>query len=377
MKKKIKVFTILGTRPEVIKLAPVIHELSKHKKKITSRVVLTGQHRKMVDQFLKLFRIKPDYDLDIMARNQTLFDVSSRCLIRFSKVLVKEKPDLILVEGDTTSAFIASLAAFYLKIPTGHIEAGLRTFDKYRPFPEEINRQLISVVADLHFAPTKRAENNLLREHINPKKIYLTGNTVIDSLYSIAGKKYALKDDVLKKIDFDKKKVILVTAHRRESFGGPFKEICKAIRAISELKDVEIIYPVHLNPNVQKPVNNILRGRKNIHLLKPLDYETFVLLLRKCYFVLSDSGGVQEEAPAFNKPILVMREVTERQEGVEAGVARLIGMDSSRIVKEVRKLLNSRDAYAKMSKSVNPYGDGKASKRIVKAIIDNFQNSRD
>ncbi|MFH1093774.1 MAG: UDP-N-acetylglucosamine 2-epimerase (non-hydrolyzing) [Candidatus Omnitrophota bacterium] len=375
MKKKIKVFTILGTRPEVIKLAPVIHELNKHKKEIESRVVLTGQHRKMVDQFLNLFRIKPDYDLDIMTRNQTLFDVSSRCLIRFSKVLEKEKPDLILVEGDTTSAFIASLAAFYLKIPTGHVEAGLRTFDKYRPFPEEINRQLISVVADLHFAPTKRAKNNLLREHVNPKKIYLTGNTVIDSLYSVASKKYALKDEMLKKIDFEKKKVILVTAHRRESFGGPFQEICKAIRAISEFKDVEILYPVHLNPNVQQPVNNILRGKQNIHLLKPLDYETFVFLLRKCYFVLSDSGGVQEEAPAFNKPILVMREVTERQEGVEAGVARLIGMNSSRIVKEVSKLLNSRTAYAKMSKSANPYGDGKASKRIVKAIIDNFKNS--
>ena len=198
MKKKIKVFTILGTRPEVIKLAPVIQELSKHKKKIVSRVVLTGQHRKMVDQFLKLFRIKPDYDLDIMKKDQTLFDVSSRCLIRFSKVLEKEKPDLILVEGDTNSAFIAALAAFYLKIPTGHVEAGLRTFDKYRPFPEEINRQLISVVSDLHFAPTQRAKNNLLREHINPKKIYLTGNTVIDSLYSIAGRKYTLKDEVLK-----------------------------------------------------------------------------------------------------------------------------------------------------------------------------------
>ncbi|MCK4993539.1 MAG: UDP-N-acetylglucosamine 2-epimerase (non-hydrolyzing) [Candidatus Omnitrophica bacterium] len=375
MKKKMKVFTILGTRPEVIKLAPVIHQLKLHKKQIVSKVVLTGQHRKMADQFLKLFGIKPDYDLNIMMKNQTLVDVSTRCLIRFSKVLVKEKPDLILVQGDTTSAFIASLAAFYLKIPTGHVEAGLRTFDKYRPFPEEINRQLISVVADFHFAPTKRAKSNLLREHINPKKIYLTGNTVVDSLYSIAGKKYTLRNEILKKIDLDNKKVILVTAHRRESFGGPFKAICKAIKEISEFKDVEIIYPVHLNPNVQKPVNNLLQGRKNIHLLDPLDYETFVFLLRKCYFVLSDSGGVQEESPAFNKPILVMREVTERQEGVEAGVARLIGMDSSRIVKEARKLLNSNAQYAKMSKSASPYGDGTASKQIVEAIIENFKKS--
>ncbi len=373
MKGKIKVFTIMGTRPEVIKLAPVIQELNRHKKSIASKVVLTGQHRKMVDQFLKLFKINPDYDLNIMMKNQTLVDVSTRCLIRFSKVIEKERPDLILVQGDTTSAFIASLAAFYLKIPTGHVEAGLRTFDKYRPFPEEINRQLISVVSDLHFAPTKRAKSNLLREHINPKKIYLTGNTVVDSLYSIAGRKYTVKDKLLKKIDFDNKKVVLVTAHRRESFGGPFKAICKAIKEISEFKDVEIIYPVHLNPNVQKPVNDILKGRKNIHLLKPLDYETFVFLLRKCYFVLSDSGGVQEEAPAFNKPILVMREVTERQEGVEAGVARLIGMDAKRIVKEAQKLLNSKAIYAKMSRSASPYGDGTASKQIVKAIIANFK----
>lgn len=372
MKKKIKVFTILGTRPEVIKLAPVIHELNRHKKKIESKIVLTGQHRKMVDQFLRLFRIKPDYDLDIMKKNQTLFDVSSRCLIRFSKVLEKERPDLILVEGDTTSAFIASLAAFYLKIPTGHVEAGLRTFDKYRPFPEEINRQLISVISDLHFAPTKRAKNNLLKEGINPKKIFLTGNPVVDSLYSIASEKYKIADKQLKTIDFKNKKVILITAHRRESFGGPFKEICKAIRDISEFKDVELIYPVHLNPNVQRPVKNILKGKRNIHLLKPLNYETFVFLLKNCYFVLSDSGGVQEEAPAFNKPILVMREVTERQEGIETGIARLIGMNSKRIVQEAKKLLSVPAAYAKMSKSGNPYGDGKASQRIVKAMLRYF-----
>ncbi|MBI4844944.1 MAG: UDP-N-acetylglucosamine 2-epimerase (non-hydrolyzing) [Candidatus Omnitrophica bacterium] len=367
--KKLKVFTVLGTRPEVIKLAPVINELEKHKEKINSKVILTGQHRSMVDQFLKLFNIKPDYDLDIMLKNQTLFDVSSRCLLRLAKILEKERPDLILVEGDTTTAFMAALAGFYLKIPTGHVEAGLRTFDKYRPFPEEINRQLLTVVADLHFAPTKKAVGNLRREGIDPKRIYMTGNTVVDALYSISSRKYILKNELLNNIDFKNKKVILVTAHRRESFGGPMLSICKAIRQIADDPDVELIYPVHLNPNVQKPVNKILSGKKNIHLLDPLDYQTFVYLLRKCYLVLTDSGGVQEEAPAFGKPLIVMREVTERQEGVEAGVAKLVGMDSKRIVQEVEKLLKSPDSYKKMSRAGNPYGDGKASKRIVRAIL--------
>jgi UDP-N-acetylglucosamine 2-epimerase (non-hydrolysing) len=370
---KLKIMTIMGTRPEVIKLAPVVAELAKHKKEIISKVVLTGQHRKMVEPFIDLFKIKPDYDLNIMLKNQTLVDVTSRCLIRLSNVLANEKPDLILVQGDTTTAFISSLAAFYLKIPTGHVEAGLRTFDKYRPFPEEINRQLLSVVADIHFAPTKRAEENLLREKIDPKRIFLTGNTVIDSLYSIAKRKISIKNNLLNKIDFKHKKLILVTAHRRESFGEPFKEICKAISEIAKIKDVEIIYPVHLNPSVQKPVKEILQGQKNIHLLKPLDYETFVFLLQNCYFVLSDSGGVQEEAPAFKKPILVMREVTERQEGVEAGVAKLIGMDSKRIVKEVKQLLTSEATYKNMSKASNPYGDGTAAEKIVKAILDNYK----
>ncbi|MFH1061459.1 MAG: UDP-N-acetylglucosamine 2-epimerase (non-hydrolyzing) [Candidatus Omnitrophota bacterium] len=369
---KIKIMTILGTRPEVIKLAPVVHELAKHKKQINSIVVLTGQHRKMVDQFLSLFKIKPDYDLNIMIKNQTLIDVSSRCLERLSKILEKEKPNLILVEGDTTTAFIASLAGFYLKIPTGHVEAGLRTFDKYRPFPEEINRQLMSVLADMHFAPTKKARQNLLNEKINPKKIFLTGNPVIDALHYLAKQKKIISP-LVKKIDFINKKVILVTAHRRESFGKPFNQICQAIKQIAKLADVEIVYPVHLNPNVQSPVNQMLSGLRNVHLLKPLDYQSFVYVLKNCFFVLSDSGGVQEEAPAFNKPILVMREVTERQEGVEAGVAKLVGMDAKNIVKHVKLLLNSDSAYQKMAKSANPYGDGSAARRIVKAIIEEYR----
>ncbi len=371
--KKIKVLTVLGTRPETIKLAPVINELKKHKATIISKVVLTGQHRKMVHQFLELFKINPDYDLDIMLKNQSLVDVTQRTLVRLSKVLEKEQPNLIIVQGDTTTAFISSVCAFYYKIPTGHVEAGLRTYNKYKPFPEEINRQLLSVVAELHFAPTKRAKNNLLKEGISAKKIFLTGNTVTDALYSIASRKHVFDDAQLKKIDFKNKKVILVTAHRRESFGGPFKEICQSINKIAEFPEVEIIYPVHLNPNVQGPVNKLLSNKKNIHLLKPLEYKTFVNILKNCYMVLSDSGGVQEEAPSFGKPILVMREVTERPEGVESGVARLVGMNAQRIVKETKKLLFSQDTYKKMSSAVNPYGDGRAAARIVKAVKRNFK----
>lgn len=369
---KIKIVTILGTRPEVIKLAPVIKKLENFKSKIISKVIFTGQHRKMANQFLDLFGVDPDYDLDIMLENQTLFDISSHCLLRLSYILKKENPDLILIEGDTTTAFISALCAFYLKIPTGHVEAGLRTYDKYRPYPEEVNRRLISAIADLHFAPTKKAKENLLCENVNPKKIYLTGNTIIDALYSIADRKHIFKNGQLRKVNFKDKKVVLVTAHRRESFGSPLKAICQAIRKISEFPDIEIIYPVHLNPNVQKPVDKILKNKKNIHLLKPLDYESFIHVLKQCYLVLTDSGGVQEEAPAFGKPILVMREVTERPEGVEAGIAHLTGMNLDRIVKEVKRLLFSKIAYKNMAKVINPYGDGRASGRIVNAILKKF-----
>jgi UDP-N-acetylglucosamine 2-epimerase (non-hydrolysing) len=366
-KKRLKIITIMGTRPEVVKLAPVVHELERQKKFFQSKVILTGQHRKMVDQFLEIFRLKPDYDLNIMKKNQTLIDVSGRCLDRLSKVLIKERPDLILVEGDTTTAFIACLCAFYLKIPIGHVEAGLRTFDKMRPFPEEINRQMMTVLSQLHFAPTKLARQNLLNEQIDPKTIFLTGNPVIDALHYAAKKKVNIIP-AIKKIDFKAKKVILVTAHRRESFGLPFQQICQAIKQIARFEDVEIIYPVHLNPNVQSPVKKFLSGLPNVHLIGPLDYASFVYILKNCYFVLSDSGGVQEEAPAFNKPILVMREVTERQEGVKAGVAKLVGMDTKNIVKNAENLLFSPKAYSMMSKKEHPYGDGKAAVKIVSAI---------
>ncbi len=370
--KKIKVITIVGTRPEVIKLAPVIAEFKKHSDVFSSKVILTGQHRSMVDQFLLLFSLRPDYDLDIMRPDQTLNQVAVRCLERLDPVLKKEKPDLILVEGDTTTAFIAGFGAFNLKIPVGHVEAGLRTNDKFRPFPEEMNRCLLSVIAALHFAPTTEAAKNLISEGIEKKRVVVTGNTVVDALKFMAAKKPQPSVSELKKLDFRHKKVILVTAHRRESFGAPLMAICRALKEIAADPTVEIVYPVHLNPNVRKPVQRILGKQANIHLLSPLDYPTLVFLLMNCYLVLTDSGGIQEEAPTFGKPLLVMREVTERPEGVKAGVARLVGMDADRIVRETRTLLTSGSRYKSMARRVYPYGDGKAARRIVQAVRKTF-----
>lgn len=367
--KKLKVISIFGTRPEVIKSAPVVKELRKHKKEIESKVIISAQHRKMVDQFLELFDIRPDFDLNIMRPNQTIFDVTGRCLKKLEDILRREKPHLVLVQGDTTTAFAASLAAYYLKTPVGHIEAGLRTKDKYRPFPEEMNRRLIDAIGDLHFAPTDIPKKNLLKEGVNSKSIFVTGNTVIDSLLDIAKRKYQFKDAFLKRFVSKKKRIILVTAHRRESFGKPLKSICEALREIARSFDVEIIYPVHLNPNVQKTVRRILIGVKNIHLIEPLEYEPFVHLMEKSYIILTDSGGIQEEAPSLGKPVLVMREVTERPEGIKAGTAKLVGMNKRKIVSETSKLLISKAAYNKMAKAVNPYGDGKAAKRIVRIIL--------
>ncbi len=370
MPRKLKVISVFGTRPEVIKSAPVVKELRRHPDSIESKVIISAQHRKMVDQFLELFNIRADFDLNIMRPNQTLFDVTGRCLKKLEDILKKERPDLVLVQGDTTTAFTASLAAYYLKIKVGHIEAGLRTDDKYRPFPEEMNRRIVSVIADLHFAPTVNAKNNLVREGIPPSKIYITGNTVIDSLVDIAKRKYVFKEPLLRRIISENKKIILVTAHRRESFGRPLESICNALKEIARLYDVEIVYPVHLNPNVQAPVNRILTGIKNIHLIEPIEYELFVHLMKHCHIVLTDSGGVQEEAPSLGKPVLVMREVTERPEGIRAGNAMLVGMEKDRVVSSVKMLLDSKKAYDRMSKAANPYGDGSAAKRIVKIIRD-------
>lgn len=380
-KKKIKVALIFGTRPEAIKMAPIVKEFEKYSARIQTIVIVTAQHRHMLDQILNLFKIKADHDLDIMAHNQTLFDIISVALMRIRRVLMKEKPDLVLVQGDTTTSFVAALASTLLKIPVGHVEAGLRTFNKLEPFPEELNRRLTSVVADLHFAPTKTSQKHLLEEKIDPKTIFVTGNTVIDALLMVVRRDFDFKKlknaslaKQLSKVDFHRR-VILITAHRRESFGKPFLDICNAIKVIVDKnKDIEVIYPVHLNPNVQAPVNKILKGMARVHLVPPLNYEIFTQLMNQCYLLLTDSGGVQEEAPSLGKPVLVMRNVTERPEAVKAGTVRLVGTDQKVIVREVQRLLDDKKAYRKMSRSHNPYGDGKASQRIRSIILRYFSN---
>lgn len=372
-----KVLFVFGTRPEAIKLSPVILKLRAKSKELRTIVCVTAQHREMLDQVLDIFQIKPDYDLDIMKQNQSLFDVTVNGLKKLESILIKENPDIILVQGDTTTTFIAGLAAYYLKIKIGHIEAGLRTKDKYNPFPEEINRRLTDCLADLYFVHTKKAKENLLREGVDKRKIFVTGNTVIDALMMIVKKQNNKK--IQKQIEqsfflkygisFDNKKLILVTGHRRESFGIDFENICKGLKKIAlKNQDIQIIYPVHLNPNVQKPVRKILSGIKNVHLIEPIDYFQFVWLMNKAYLILTDSGGIQEEAPSLGKPVLVMRKKTERTEGIETGTARLVGTDSEKIYSEAIKLLKGKKLYQKMSKTVNPYGDGKASYRIVNIL---------
>lgn len=369
----LKVMTIFGTRPEAIKLASIIKELEKHKN-IESIVTITAQHREMLDQVLNIFDINPDYDLNLMKNNQSLTDITTRAIQGIGELLVETKPDLILIQGDTTTTFASALAAFYQKIQIGHIEAGLRTNDKYEPFPEEINRRLTSHVVDFHFAPTERAKNNLLRETIDEGKIFVTGNTVIDSLlYTIQKiRKSDFRAEGLMAIDFEKEKVILVTGHRRESFGQGLRNICYALKEIAgNNSNTKIVYPVHLNPNVRKPVNEIIGNVNNILLFQPLDYKSFVYLMSKSYLILTDSGGIQEEAPTFGIPVLVMREVTERLEAVEAGLCKLIGTNNNSIVKETQRLLNDKKEYNNMIAKQNPYGDGKASKRIVEIVSGN------
>jgi UDP-N-acetylglucosamine 2-epimerase (non-hydrolysing) len=373
------VLSIFGTRPEAIKMAPVIKELEKHQDKIRSLVCVTAQHRQMLDQVLDLFQINPDVDLDLMEDNQTLSQITARALTALDDVFKEIKPDWVLVQGDTTTTMVASLVAFYHGVRIGHIEAGLRTYNKKAPFPEEINRRMTSVIADLHFAPTERAKQNLLREGVEEKRIFVTGNTVIDALLMIV--KIQSQPEIQEKwnryfgdkfgIFFTNgKKQILVTGHRRESFGKGFENICNALREIAySHKDVEIIYPVHLNPNVQEPVRKILNNTERVHLIPPLDYEPFVYLMSKSYLILTDSGGIQEEAPSLGKPVLVMREVTERPEGIEAGGVSLVGVGRERVVRGVSQLLSDHDLYRKMSKVKNPYGDGKAAARIMEALL--------
>ncbi|MEO0275568.1 MAG: UDP-N-acetylglucosamine 2-epimerase (non-hydrolyzing) [candidate division WOR-3 bacterium] len=368
-----KIFIIFGTRPEVIKLFPVIRELRKYKN-VSVKICATAQHREMLDQFLKFFNIEPDYDLNIMEKNQTPSYVASQVFLKLEPILRKEKPDYIVIEGDTTTVAASALCAFYNKIKVAHVEAGLRTYDKWQPFPEEINRRVVTTVADLHFAPTKRAKENLLKEGVDEKKIYVTGNPVVDSLLYIANLDFNSFDFDLKKLNLslesDTKKLILVTAHRRENFGEPLKNICYSLKTITEIyKDkIWIVYPVHLNPNVWESVHEILSGIENIKLIPPVDYFSLIYLLKNSYFVMTDSGGIQEEAPSFGKPVLVLRDVTERPEGIEAGVAKLVGTQKERIVNEAIKLIEDEKEYNKMAKAINPYGDGKAGERIARIL---------
>ncbi|MBL7948761.1 MAG: UDP-N-acetylglucosamine 2-epimerase (non-hydrolyzing) [Bacteroidia bacterium] len=361
---------IFGTRPEAIKLAPLIREFQ-WRPGFTVKVAVTAQHREMLDQVLQFFSIRPDYDLNIMRPNQTLFDVTADGLKALQQVFDDAKPDLVFVQGDTTTSFIGALAAYYKKVKVAHVEAGLRSGDKYAPYPEEMNRIMAGHLADIHFTPTEQSNRNLAAEGIT-QQVFNVGNTVIDALFLgldlLRPKGEAFFRAAFNGVNLDRK-LVLITGHRRESFGAPFEQICHAIRntAISH-PDVEFIYPVHLNPNVQDPVNRILQGLENVHLISPLDYPHFIWLMNRSSVVLTDSGGLQEEAPALGKPVLVMRNVTERQEGVDAGTARLVGTDRELIETELHKLLTNQTEYERMAKAVNPYGDGTACRKIVEKV---------
>ncbi len=370
MKKKIKVMTVFGTRPEAIKMAPVVLELAKHPDTILPVVAVTAQHREMLDQVLNLFAIHPDYDLDIMAAGQTLFDITTRAMMGLDKVLTEEKPDLVLVHGDTTTTFAGALAAYYHQTDVGHVEAGLRTHNKYSPFPEEMNRHLTGAIADLHFAPTDTSEKNLLSEATDPKKIFVTGNTVIDALHHTVREDFHFDEPLLQKIDYAKHRVVLVTTHRRENLGEPMRHVYKALKQlVDEFPDIEVVFPVHKNPKVREVVRQELGGVERVHLIDPLDYEPFANLMHRSYLILTDSGGVQEEAPALGKPVLVLRDTTERPEAVAAGTVKLIGTDRSRVYSEAKGLLTDAAEYSRMAESCNPYGDGRAARRIVQAIL--------
>lgn len=372
---KLKVMTIFGTRPEAIKMAPLVKALES-RKEIDSKVCVTAQHREMLDQVLELFSITPDYDLNIMKSKQSLTGITTRVLEGLEEVFEEENPDIILVHGDTTTTFAGALAAFYKQIKVGHVEAGLRTFDKYFPFPEEMNRKLSGSLADLHFAPTSGSKANLLREAVKEEDIYVTGNTVIDAMNFTVEDNYVFQTSILNHIDYKNKKVIMVTAHRRENWGEGIENICKALKHIVEShEEVELVYLVHLNPVVKNVVDKYLSNIERVHLLSPLDTKETHNLMNKCYMVMTDSGGLQEEAPHLGKPVLVLRDVTERPEAVDAGTVRLIGTKEDTIFNEAHKLLRDNEYYICMKKAVNPYGDGKASERIVDAILKYFQYS--
>jgi UDP-N-acetylglucosamine 2-epimerase len=370
--KKIKIMTVFGTRPEAIKMAPLVKELEKNES-IKSVVCVTAQHRQMLDQVLKMFEITPDHDLDIMQDRQTLAGITTRALEGLNNVMGIEKPDIVLVHGDTTTTFVGSLAAFYNQVSVGHVEAGLRTFDKYSPYPEEMNRRLTGAIADLHFAPTATNSKNLLNENAAKEKIFITGNTVIDALKTTVRKDYVFEEKTLRTLDYANNRILLVTAHRRENLGEPLQNICRALKRIAEnYEDVEIVYPVHLNPAVQEVANDILGWHSRVHLIKPLDVQDMHNLMDRSYMVLTDSGGLQEEAPSLGKPVLVLRNETERPEAVHAGTVRIAGNDEDRIFELAKQLLEDENEYNAMAKAVNPYGDGRASERIVQALLYNY-----
>lgn len=364
--KKIKIMTVFGTRPEAIKMAPLVLEIKKQADKFESVVAVTAQHRQMLDQVLDIFKIEPDYDLDIMKANQTLAEITSNVLTKLDSVIKEVAPDVILVHGDTTTAYAGAMAGFYNQIPIGHVEAGLRTWDKFSPFPEEVNRQMIDVVTDMYFAPTKETKANLLKENYKEDNIFITGNTVIDALSETVREDYT--SDILNKLD-ENKKLVLMTMHRRENIGKPMENVFKAVRDIlDEKEDLELIYPVHLNPKVQEAAQKYLGNHKRIHLIEPLDVIDFHNFAARSHLILTDSGGIQEEAPSLGVPVLVLRDTTERPEGIAAGTLKLIGTEFDSVKNEVTTILENNELYTMMSQANNPYGDGHASERILKAI---------
>ena len=365
------VLSVFGTRPEAIKMAPIVRELAQHPQQLRSVICSTGQHREMLDQVLHLFNITPDYDLKLMQPDQSLSQLTARLFEGLDRVVAETKPDWLLAQGDTTTVFVAAVVAFYHGVQFGHVEAGLRTGNKRHPFPEEVNRRLADVVSDAYFAPTERSRQTLLAEGCRPQNVHVTGNTVIDALLEIAGRDYDWQSGPLAGLPNDKR-LVLITAHRRESFGAPFRELCLAIRDLSErfaLEGVHFVYPVHLNPNVRRPVQELLHGCPNISLLEPLDYLSLVHLMKRSTLILTDSGGIQEEAPSLRVPVLVMRETTERPEGVSAGVVRLVGTHREQIVGEAIRLLSDSVAHAAMANGASPYGDGRAAKRIAGVLL--------
>ena len=368
-----KIMAVFGTRPEAIKMAPLLKALQKNEN-YELIITVTAQHREMLDQVMDLFQLEADYDLDIMKDRQTLSGLSARIITKLDGILTEEKPELLLVHGDTSSTFIGALTSFYHQIKIAHVEAGLRTHNKYSPFPEEMNRQLTGVLADLNFAPTKRARENLMLENTAAEKIFVTGNTVIDALLSVVDQNYKFKNEQLKNLDFKNKKVILLTAHRRENLGEPMENIFKAVQQLTDkIDNLEVVFPVHLNPVIRELSKKMLAGNEQIHLIEPLDYLPFANLMARADLILTDSGGIQEEAPSLGKPVLVLRNTTERPEAVEAGTVLKVGTDTEAIFKESLKLLTDENEYQKRAAAVNPYGDGRAVERIIQAVNYHFK----